>query len=180
MNDTEMIRKMDFRPAVMQDLCPLKAMYRQIVKNMEEHGISIWDDVYPSVFLEEDIKNRRLFVLIDRGEIVSAFALCHTNEGEKAVRWKEDHAKAMYIDRLGVDIEYSRKGIGSLMLANAKKAAKKQGFQYLRLFVVDVNEPAIQLYSKNGFVKADGVFDEVVDDGFVLHEYGYEIKIESE
>lgn len=43
--------------------------------------------------------------------------------------------------------------------------------------MVDINIPAIQLYKKNGFVKADGIYDEVFDDGFVLHEYGYEIKL---
>lgn len=39
-----------------------------------------------------------------------------------------------------------------------------------------MNNPAIQLYVRNGFVKADGICEEVFDDGFVLREYGYEIK----
>lgn len=168
---------MEFRLAVMQDLSRLKVMYQQIVNNMKGNGISIWDDIYPSEFFAEDIKNHRLYVLLNNDEIVSAFALCDTNTGERAVQWKDNYAKAMYIDRLGVDIRYSKKGIGSLMLTKAKKAAKVLGAEYLRLFVVDVNEPAIKLYIKNGFVKADGVFNEVFDDGFMLHEYGYEIEI---
>ena len=45
------------------------------------------------------------------------------------------------------------------------------------LFVVDVNEPAINLYRKNGFTKASGVYEEVFDDGFMLREYGYEIEV---
>lgn len=63
------------------------------------------------------------------------------------------------------------------MLNKAKEMAKTLGAEYLRLFVVDINKPAIQLYIKNEFIKADGVYDEIFDDGFVLHEYGYEIKI---
>ena len=63
------------------------------------------------------------------------------------------------------------------MLDKAKEIAQTFGAEYLRLFVVDINIPAIQLYLKNGFVKADGVYDEVFDDGYVLHEYGYEIKL---
>ena len=51
------------------------------------------------------------------------------------------------------------------------------GARYLRLFVVDINEPAIQLYEKNNFSKAKGIYDEVFDDGFILHEFGYEIKV---
>lgn len=49
--------------------------------------------------------------------------------------------------------------------------------EYLRLFAIDINKPAIRLYVKNGFKKAEGIYDEVFDDGFVLHEYGYEIKV---
>lgn len=168
---------MDFRLAVMQDLKQLKAVYRQIVNHMNDQGIQIWDDIYPSEFLAEDIEKRRLYVLVDNEKIISAFALCDTNAGEKAVQWKKNTAKALYIDRLGVNVRYAKRGIGSFMLAKARAAARAAGAEYLRLFVVDVNEPAIKLYIKNGFAKANGVFNEVFDDGFVLHEYGYEIEV---
>jgi ribosomal protein S18 acetylase RimI-like enzyme len=168
---------MDFRLAVMQDLPQLKDMYKQIVKNMNEQNIKIWDDIYPCEFFEEDIKNNQLYVLLNNSEIVSAFVLCDTNSGENAVKWNDNHAKVLYIDRLGVNIKYSKKGIGSLMLDQSKEIAKTFGAEYLRLFVVDINKPAIQLYIRNGFAKADGVYDEIFDDGFVLHEYGYEINL---
>ena len=168
---------MDFRLAVMQDLTQLKDMYKQIVKNMDANGIQIWDDIYPCDFLEEDIKNNRLYILLNNSEIISAFSLCDKNAGEKAVEWNDYHAKAMYIDRLGVNVRYSQQGKGSLMIDKAKRIAKTLGAEYLRLFVVDINEPAIQLYTKNDFVKVDGVYDEAFDDGFELHEYGYEIKL---
>ncbi|EFC99841.1 hypothetical protein CLOSTHATH_01950 [Hungatella hathewayi DSM 13479] len=41
---------------------------------------------------------------------------------------------------------------------------------------MDINKPAIHLYMKNGFEQADGIYDEVIDDDLVLHEYGFEIK----
>lgn len=168
---------MDFRLAAMQDLSRLKDMYKQIVKNMNEHGIQIWDDIYPCEFFEADIKNNQLYVLLNNGEIVSAFVLCDTNPGEKAVQWRDNHVKALYIDRLGIAVKDSKKGICSLMLSKAKEVAKVLGAEYLRLFVVDINEPAIKLYIKNGFVKANGIYEEVFDDDFVLHEYGYEIEV---
>lgn len=168
---------MDFRLAVMQDLSQIKDMYQQIVKTMNQQNIKIWDDIYPCNFFEEDIKNNQLYVLLNNGEIVSAFVLRATNAGEKAVQWNDNHANVLYIDRLGVDVKYAKKGIGSLMLAKAKEVAKVLGAEYLRLFVVDINEPAIKLYIKNGFVKVDGTYDEIFDDGFELHEYGYEIKL---
>ena len=168
---------MEFRLAVLNDLVQIKDMYRQIVKSMNENNIQIWDDIYPCVFFENDIKNNQMYLLIDNNEIISAFVLCNTNAGEKEVRWSHDAGKSIYFDRLGVNIKYSNKGIGSLMIDKAKEIAKSLGCESLRLFVVDINIPAIKFYIKNGFEKADGMYDEVFDDGFVLHEYGYEIKI---
>jgi ribosomal protein S18 acetylase RimI-like enzyme len=166
---------MVFRLAVMQDLPQLKVVYKDIIQNMNDNQIEIWDNIYPCEFFEEDIKNEQLYVLSDNIEIVSAFVLCSTNSGEKSVNWKDNAGKALYIDRLGVNVNYSRKGIGSYMLTKAREKAKNLGAEYLRLFVVDINEPAICLYTKNGFTKASGVYDEVIDDELVLHEYGYEI-----
>lgn len=168
---------MDFRQAVMQDLPQLKDMYKRIMKDMNEQNIQIWDDIYPCEFFEDDIKNNQLYILLNNGEIVSAFVLSDTNSGETAVEWNNNHAKAVYIDRLGVNVKYSRKGIGSLILDKAKEIAKTLDAKYLRLFVVDINVPAMQLYTKKRFVKVNGVYNEVFDDGFVLHEYGYEIKL---
>lgn len=169
--------KMEFRLARMDDLEELKAMYRQIVKNMNDNNIQIWDNIYPCDFFVNDIKDNQMYVLIDKNEIISAFVLCNTNTGAKQVQWNENLGKSIYLDRLGVNIKYGNKGIGTLMIEKAKKIAKSKGFDFLRLFVVDINIPAINLYVKNGFIKAEGIYDEVFDDGFVLHEYGYEIEV---
>ncbi|HBC92713.1 MAG TPA: GNAT family N-acetyltransferase, partial [Pelotomaculum sp.] len=48
---------------------------------------------------------------------------------------------------------------------------------YLRLFVVDINVPAINLYLRNGFRQVDGIYEEKIDDNFTLREYGFEIKV---
>ena len=131
----------------------------------------------PVSFFEDDIKNNRLYILKKNEEIISAFSLSDTSSGENAVVWKDKHAKAVYIDRLGVNIKYTKKGTGSLMLDKAREIARVSGAEYLRLFVVDINEPAICLYEKHNFSKAKGIYNEVFDDGFVLHELGYEIKV---
>lgn len=165
---------MDFRLAVMQDLQQLKVVYKKIIKNMDDNNIQIWDDIYPLDFFEEDIQSNRLYVLYNHDELVSAFVLCSTNSGESSVKWKDNNGKALYLDRFGVNVDYLREGIGSVMLAKAKKTAKALGAEYLRLFVVDINKPAIHLYDKNGFQKVDGTYDEVIDNDLVLHEYGYE------
>lgn len=168
---------MKFRLADIGDLEELKEMYRQIVKDMDDRNFQIWDDIYPCEFFENDIKDKQMYVLIDNNEIISAFVLCHTNAGEKKVQWNKDFGKAIYLDRLGVRVEYGNRGIGSFMITKAKEIAVSKGFDYLRLFVVGRNIPAVRLYEKTGFIRAEGVYDEVFDDGFVLHEYGYEIEL---
>ena len=168
---------MEFRLAVMDDLEQMKDMYTQIVKNMNDNHIEIWDDIYPCELLENDIRNHQMYILSDKGQIISAFVLCDTHAGDKEAAWNGRSDKSIYLDRLGVNVKYHRKGIGTLMIGKAKETAKSFGMEYLRLFVVDINKPAIQLYVKNGFRKVEGVYEEVFEDGFVLREYGYEIKV---
>ena len=166
---------MNFRMAEIGDLPQIKEVYTNIIEKMNENNIQIWDDIYPCEFFIEDIEKGRLYILEDHNKIVSAFALCDYNDGAGHVEWENNHAKALYIDRLGVNIDYSRRGIASIMLGKAAKIAQEKNTEYLRLFVVDINKPAINLYIKNGFKKAIGVYDEVIDEEFTLHEYGFEI-----
>ena len=166
---------MKLRLANKQDLPQLKTMYKDIVENMNKNKITIWDDVYPSIFFERDILNKQLYVLEDDSVIVSAFCLCDDNID--SIQWKEPAAKALYIQRLGVNVLYMQKGIGSKTLDEAKEIARKLNYNYLRLLVVDFNYPAINLYLKNGFVKKEGVHSEVIDEETILYEHGYEIEL---
>lgn len=176
MNNSEEKSSMDLRLAKTGDLPQLKTMYQQIVEHMNKNGIQIWDEIYPCEFLGEDIENKRLYVLEKRGEIVSAFALCDSNAGAEAVVWEDENADALYIDRLGVRVSAMGTGIGSVALDKAIVLAKERGAKYLRLFVVDRNKPAINLYRKKEFKQAGGCYDEVIDEELTLREYGFEVK----
>lgn len=165
---------MNFRLAEISDLPKLKSVYKEIIDNMNRENIQIWDEIYPCEFFCDDIEHNRLYVLEENAEIISAFALCDSNNGAEYVQWENKYAKALYIDRFGVNVNYLRNGIGSVMLNKAIALAEEKGAEYLRLFVVDINEPAIRLYIKNGFKQAGGAYDEVIDEDFVLHEFGFE------
>lgn len=168
---------MELRRGTMEDLPPLKAMYRGAVAHMAAQGIDIWDDVYPSEFIKDDIEGGALYLLEEAGRIVAAFALCGANGGEDQVRWRHTGGKAVYIDRLVVDAACLRQGMGALALCKAKEAARGLGARHLRLFVVDGNEPALRLYRKQGFTQAEGVYEEKIDDDLVLREYGFEMDL---
>lgn len=168
---------MNFRLATMDDLPQLKAVYKKIIEHMDYNNIKIWDDVYPCEFFHDDIKNECLYILECNNVILSAFALCTSNAGADYVEWENNDSDILYIDRFGVNTDYLREGIGSIMLHNAITLAEEKGANTLRLFVVDINQPAIKLYIKNGFKKAKGVYDEIIDEDLTLHEYGFERNI---
>jgi len=134
---------MNFRLAAMEDLPQLKQVYQDIIRNMDNHQICIWDDIYPCEFLEEDIKNNQLYVLLSDCEIISAFVLGKTNSGESAVKWDDNHAEALYIDRLGVNIKYLKKGMNILEIGAGTGAYSlmfaKKGYQVDSLELVQHN-----------------------------------------
>lgn len=167
---------MRFRPATEADLPRLKAMYARLVDHMNQNGVAIWDEFYPCEFLAGDIAAHALYVLADGDSIAAAFALCPSNDGAAHVTWRDNRARARYLDRFGVNVEYLRQGVGAAMLRHAMQTARQLGAEYLRLFVVDVNRPAIALYRKMGFEQAEGIFEEHIED-FVLREFGFEMKL---
>ncbi|WP_255417557.1 GNAT family N-acetyltransferase [Acidilutibacter cellobiosedens] len=124
------------------------------------------------------MENGRLYLLVEEHDnIVAAFALCELNTGESCMKWENTHDKALYLDCFGVNVDYSRRGIGIMMLKHAIALTKQKDAKYLRLFVVDINVPAINLYLRNGFRQVDGIYEEKIDDNFTLREYGFEIKV---
>lgn len=168
---------MNFRLAEKSDLPFLKIMYADIVQYMYTQHIEIWDEVYPCTFLENDILQQQLYVLEDNQDILAAFALCNTNQGAKHITWENDHADAVYIDRFGVHVDHMKQGIGRIMLKAAMEYACTLDVLYIRLFVVDINRPAINLYEAYGFNRAEGYYDEVIDGTTCFHEFGYEYKL---
>ncbi|MDE6384540.1 MAG: GNAT family N-acetyltransferase, partial [Eubacterium sp.] len=73
---------MVFRLAEISDLPQIKSVFKVITENMNQKNGQIWDDFYPCEFFVDDIKNKRLYVLMDNDVLVSAFALW-TSEPDK-------------------------------------------------------------------------------------------------
>ena len=117
-----------------------------------------------------------MYVLVDQDIIISALALNDDGHNIDLIKWENPKAKALYIYRFGVSINHKRQGIGKLMLDHAMETAKSKNAQYLRLFAVDYNKPAINLYNKLGFKCMEGIFIENIDD-VIYEENGYEIKL---
>ena len=169
---------MKFRLAEINDLPQLKEVFTEVTKNMTKTCGEIWNDYYPCELFEGDIERKELYILEDKETIVSAIVLCKNNPAEEFIEWQDKNAEVLYVERFGVNVNYQRRGIAGKTLRFALDMAREEKAEYLRLFVVDRNFPAIALYEKFGIERKQGVFYEDIDDGIVYTEYGYEIKTE--
>ncbi len=169
---------MKLRLATNNDLPALYKVYRDIIHHMELNNIIIWDDYYPTELFKKDIQNECLYVLVNHHEeILAAFALCASAVGLKELSWKNPSANALYLERFAVNVNYLNRGIGISMLQHAKSLTKMKGIQYLRLLVVDSNTPAIKLYKKNDFPQVEGMYEEKMNEAYILNEVGFEYEI---
>ena len=169
---------MNIRLANKQDLPVLEQMFNRIVAEMYKNGINIWNEYYPFEEFENDIEKSRLYLLLDESNICAAFVLFNSITGAECFKWGNYNTKPIYIGRLGVNVDYLRKGIGSRIIQEAIKLSKQMQGEYLRLTVVKENIPAINLYLKNGFKQVDGVYDEYSESlGKTIQEIGFELKI---
>jgi len=151
-------------------------MFKNIVENMHKNGITIWNEFYPYEDFAGDIENQNLYLMTDEDEIVAAFDVYNTANGQDCFEWKDKNAKAVYLSRVGVNAKFLRQGIGAFALKHALEIAKRNNAKFLRLLVSDVNKPAINFYRKNGFTQVTGVYNEfseslnkdIVDFGFEM------------
>ena len=170
--------KMIFRKSNIEDLSKLYDMYAKIVEKVQSNNLCMWNQYYPSMCLEDDVKEKRLYLLEENDEIMAACAVSPLNEAENKIEWKDPLAKALYVERLGVNVDYQRRGIASLLVKNVEQFAKENEYGYVRLFVVNQNEPARKLYEKNGFQKIEGLYKHCVTEETTLLEQAYELTLD--
>ncbi len=168
---------MTFRLAAPEDLPKLQPLIKEVVKKMEEDKIFIWDDVYPLVMMEPDIKKQRLHVLENKKDgVIAMFSLCEENGEKSQLVWADESATSLYMYRLAIHPKYTGQGLATELINKAINISKSKAADYLRLLVVEGNTPAFKLYEKLNFQAAKGFYEDKIDDR-ILIEYGFEIKI---
>ena len=161
-----------------EDLKDIKDIYLKIVNNMISNGITIWNNYYPIEVFEEDIKNNNLYLLKDNDSILGAFVMYEHKDIEKDVEWSDINSKAYLLNRVGVNVDYLRQGIGKKLVEEACNLAKEKGAKYLRLLVCEENTPAIELYEKCNFKRVNGIHEEKIREDYSLFEYAYEKELD--
>ena len=171
------LTEVDVRLANSSDLPMIREFYKEIISYLNSKNIQIWDDVYPARCFEEDVASKRFYLCFEKKALACAFVLLESCKGEGAVVWESNGAKSLYLYRLAVRTDLLRSGLGTRAMRIAEDISREKGAQYLRLFVVDFNTPALKMYEKCGYKRAQGEYVDVFDGGVCLTEYGYEIKL---
>lgn len=73
------------RFAARDDLDEILELIKDVVKQLNEKDIPIWDDNYPSQFILEEIQQNRLVIMSEFDEIISYFSFNPFNRGADKV-----------------------------------------------------------------------------------------------
>ncbi|MBH1942583.1 GNAT family N-acetyltransferase [Mobilitalea sibirica] len=115
-----------------------------------------WNMDYPSKeTAENDINNDWLYTLKKHDKIIAVASIGDFNE-LRDLHWKPK--KPCELARIGVNPEFQKQGIGTMLLQNIIKTAKEKGYDGIRMLVSKTNSAALALYDKNGFERCGEVF----------------------
>ncbi len=98
---------------------------------------------FKSVF--DDLVNRKVLFVFEDGDIPTG--MC------KLVPQQQRNSHIVYLGGIAVHPFFAGKGEGIKMMQEIIEYAKQNGFLRIELSVASINEKAIRLYEKAGFVK---------------------------
>ncbi|MDO5022527.1 MAG: GNAT family N-acetyltransferase [Eubacteriales bacterium] len=135
----------------------VNAFYDSVIDYLETAEFSPgWKKgIYPDEkMLRDAIENKTLHVMTDGDKIISAAILDNNYvEGYEKVPWDKsvELSNSLLLHAFCVKPEYMKKGIAKRMLNYLENHAKEQGFNAIRLDVLDGNLPAFKLYPACGY-----------------------------
>lgn len=139
------------RKARLEELDGILEMYQRGIQGMIGRGIDQWDDTYPNrAILEEDIRNKQLFVFVEDG-ILAAAALNEEQDLEYQKLTWEYADPSLVIHRLLVDPDCQGQGVGRALMASIEEYARHQGYASIRLDTYIKNYLALNLYDSMGY-----------------------------
>ena len=143
-----MAAKTVIRPAAEADIPAILALYRQLDTAL----VAMQPEFFCKAIRADDAD----FLLAERGGAVVGFALVGYAGWTPEFSCVLPHRYARLED-LAVDEAVRGQGVGSELLAAAKRWARNRRLEYLELNVLAQNENAIRLYESQDFVEATKV-----------------------
>ena len=142
------------RKAKIEDAVAIEALYTELEKDavmyQSEHFV-LSPAGARSRQLEEILKNENqvMLVAVDESDVVIGFA--HVLfMGVKAFSCLKPQTN-IYLQDLVVSGDYRNRGIGTLLLNEAKKYGTEKGADFFRTQVFPINKAGLRFYERNGF-----------------------------
>ena len=143
----------NIRKAKTEDLARLEELYREL----EEDAVLYQPEHFvfsPAVTRSEQIKDfldsdsQTMFVAEEDDEVIG-FAHVVLIKAKKVPCLKPE--TSLYLQDLVVTAEYRNRGIGTILLNEAKKYGKDNGADFFRTQVFPQNTDGMRFYERNGF-----------------------------
>ncbi len=142
------------RKAKIEDAAAIEALYTELEKDavmyQSEHFV-LSPAGARSRQLEEILKNENqvMLVAVDESDVVIGFAHV-VFMGVKAFSCLKPQTN-IYLQDLVVSGDYRNRGIGTLLLNEAKKYGTEKGADFFRTQVFPMNKAGLRFYERNGF-----------------------------
>ena len=142
------------RKAKIEDAVAIEALYTELEKDAVmyqcEHFV-LSPSGARSRQLEEILKNENqvMLVAVDESDVVIGFAHV-VFMGVKAFSCLKPQTN-IYLQDLVVSGDYRNRGIGTLLLNEAKKYGTEKGADFFRTQVFPMNKAGLRFYERNGF-----------------------------
>lgn len=156
---------MEIREAKMEDLNQIADILEQISRIHYEAR----DDVFlkktkferkkDAIELIKDIE-KKVLVAVDESCKVYGILIYNIKEIINHTNLKD--SKILWIEELGVDEKYRKKGIGKLLIKEAEKIGKDQKCETLQLNCWEINKNAIGFYQNLGMETQRRVFEKKI------------------
>jgi ribosomal protein S18 acetylase RimI-like enzyme len=136
-------REVVIRQAEIDDLAAIFHLGEKVFTSQAFSNLyRTWDEYEVTTFFNQESEN--LLVADDDGTVVG-FAMGTTIEKARSA-WSYGH-----LVWLGIEPEYARSGIGSMLFDRFKRLMKKQGVRMLMVDTQADNAPAIRFFRSKGF-----------------------------
>jgi ribosomal protein S18 acetylase RimI-like enzyme len=133
----------EIRQAGIDDLAAIFHLGEKVFTSQEFSNLyRTWDEYEVTTFFNQESEN---LIVADHDGRVVGFAMGTTIEKARSA-WSYGH-----LVWLGVEPDYARSGVGSMLFDKFKRLMKKQGVRMLMVDTQADNEPAIRFFRKKGF-----------------------------
>ena len=144
---------MNIRKAKVEDIKEISDILMQVSKLHSDNRPDIFKDKKMSEIIKwsEDIlkDNQKIVIVAESESKICGVAVCKIKTINEHINIKD--TKIFSVDELCVDKDYRKKGIGSNLIAEAKRLAEENNCNRLELNCWKFNQDAMKFYKDIGF-----------------------------